>query len=71
MDKTDGALSQTLENLQSAYHLIQNTMQLLPQCGSLAILSEQVSQIQIVLNSMTEIASALMDFRLRSDDLPF
>jgi hypothetical protein len=67
MNKTEAILSESLENLQQAHHLIANVVQAIPLCGSFALLSPEVSVVLDKLCALTEIAAALMDAKMQGD----
>lgn len=55
------SLSKALENLHSADRLVRDTIQLLPQCGSLDLLNGPITEVQRKLNGITELTAALCD----------
>jgi hypothetical protein len=59
-NKSD-ALSDALENLQTANHLITNIIRTLPYCGSFILLRPVLISIQYKLCSLSEIAALMMD----------
>ncbi|MCL6577541.1 hypothetical protein [Kyrpidia sp.] len=54
-------LSTILENLQQAYHLVDDTLHIIEDSGSFAVLAPEVAAVRDKLNALAEIAAALLD----------
>ncbi len=67
MNQTEAVLSESLEGLQQAHHLIANVIQVLPDCGSFSLLTLEIVAVKDKLCALTEIAAALLDAKLQGE----
>jgi len=62
------ALSNALENLQTAYHKVTDTVGILPHCGSLSLLYVSINDVHTKLAGLIEISAALLDMKIQESE---